>query len=141
MLKIETVHKVFNPGHVNEVHALRGVDLHLPPEQFVTVIGSNGAGKSTIFNAIAGVFQPTEGNIIIDGTDVTNWPEHRRAALVGRVFQDPMLGTAASMSIAQNLSMAMLRGKKLRLRTSVTAERKEMFQGLLFAKLQSCIKH
>lgn len=131
MLHIEKLHQVFNPGHVNEVHALRGISLQLPQEQFVTVIGSNGAGKSTIFNAIAGVFQPTQGSIKIDGTDVTAWPEYRRAALVGRVFQDPMLGTAASMSIAQNLSMALLRGQPLRLRTSVTAERKEMFRELL----------
>ncbi len=131
MLRIKELHQVFNPGHVNEVHALRGISIHLPPEQFVTVIGSNGAGKSTIFNAIAGVFQPTQGSITIGGTDVTTWPEHRRAALVGRVFQDPMLGTAASMSIAQNLSMALLRGERLRMRTSVTAERKEMFRELL----------
>ncbi len=131
MLRIESLHKTFNPGHVNEVHALRGITLHLPPEQFVTVIGSNGAGKSTIFNAIAGVFRPTQGRIVIDDTDVTNWPEHRRATLVGRVFQDPMLGTAASMSIAQNLSMALLRGRLLRLRTGVTTKRKEMFHELL----------
>ncbi len=131
MLRIESLHQTFNPGHVNEVHALRGITLHLPPEQFVTVIGSNGAGKSTIFNAIAGVFRPTQGSIVIDGTDVTNWSEHHRATLVGRVFQDPMLGTASSMSIAQNLSMALLRGRMLRLRTGVTAKRKEMFRELL----------
>ncbi len=131
MLRIESLHKTFNPGRVNEVHALRGITLYLPPEQFVTVIGSNGAGKSTIFNAIAGVFRPTRGSIAIDGTDVTTWPEHHRAMLVGRVFQDPMLGTAASMSIAQNLSMALLRGRRRRLRTSVTAKRKEMFRELL----------
>ncbi|MCP4416756.1 MAG: ATP-binding cassette domain-containing protein, partial [Chloroflexi bacterium] len=131
MLKINALHQIFNPGHINEVHALRNIDLHLPPAQFVTVIGSNGAGKSTIFNAIAGVFQPTQGSILIDGVDVTKWPEHRRAALVGRVFQDPMLGTAASMSIAQNLSLALLRDQRLRLRTGVTATRKKMFYDLL----------
>ncbi len=131
MLKINALHQIFNPGHINEVHALRNIDLHLPPAQFVTVIGSNGAGKSTIFNAIAGVFQPTQGSILIDGVDVTKWPEHRRAALVGRVFQDPMLGTAASMSIAQNLSLALLRDQRLRLRTGVTAARKKMFYDLL----------
>ncbi|MCP5100581.1 MAG: ATP-binding cassette domain-containing protein [Chloroflexi bacterium] len=131
MLKINALHQIFNPGHINEVHALRGINLHLPPAQFVTVIGSNGAGKSTIFNAIAGVYPPTQGSIVIDGLDVTKWPEHRRAALVGRVFQDPMLGTAASMSIAQNLSLALLRDRPLRLRTGVTAARKKMFHDLL----------
>ena len=131
MLKINALNQTFNPGHINEVHALRDINLHLPPAQFVTVIGSNGAGKSTIFNAIAGVFQPTQGSIHIDSTDVTKWPEHRRAALVGRVFQDPMLGTAASMSIAQNLSLALLRDKRLRLRSGVTPARKKIFYDLL----------
>ena len=131
MLQINALYQTFNPGHINEVHALRDINLHLPPAQFVTVIGSNGAGKSTIFNAIAGVFQPTQGSIRIDGTDVTQWPEHRRAALVGRVFQDPMLGTAASMSIAQNLALALLRDQPLRLRLGVTPARRKLFHDLL----------
>ncbi|MEZ4731412.1 MAG: ATP-binding cassette domain-containing protein [Caldilineaceae bacterium] len=121
----------FPAGEVNEVHALRGVDLHLPAGQFVTVIGSNGAGKSTLFNVIAGVYPPSQGQVTIDGVDVTMWPEHRRAAWIGRVFQDPLLGTAASMTIAQNLTLAMLRSQPLRWRTGVTGARLRAFQELL----------
>lgn len=131
MLRIEALHHIFNPGDVNEVYALRDIQLALPPGQFVTVIGSNGAGKSSLFNVIAGVFPPTQGRILIDGEDVTDWPEHRRGALVGRVFQDPLLGTAASMTIAQNLTLALLRGQPARLRTGVTKTRKQMFYDAL----------
>jgi putative ABC transport system ATP-binding protein len=128
MLRLQNIHHVFHPGEVNEVRALRGVDLHVPAGQFVTVIGSNGAGKTTLFNVIAGVFPPTRGTIAIDDSDVTQWPEHRRAALVGRVFQDPLMGTASSMTIAQNLTLALLRNQRLRLRTGVTAERMQLFR-------------
>lgn len=131
MVTLRDVHQIFHAGEVNEVRALRGVDLQLAAGQFVTVIGSNGAGKSTLFNVIAGVFGPSQGQILIDGIDVTAWPEHRRAALVGRVFQDPLLGTAASMTIAQNLTLASLRSQRLGWRTGVTAARRRTFQELL----------
>lgn len=131
MLRLDHIQHTFHPGAVNEVKALRRVDLHLPPCQFVTVIGSNGAGKSTLFNLIAGAFIPTQGTIAIHDQDVTLWPEHRRAALVGRVFQDPLLGTAATMSIAQNMTLALLRGERRRLRKGVTAERQRTFRDLL----------
>ncbi len=131
MLRINALHQVFHPGEVNEVHALRGIDLHLPPGQFVTVIGSNGAGKSTLFNVVAGVYGPTAGRIEIDGADVSAWTEPKRAALIGRVFQDPLSGTAASMTIAQNLALALLRGKRRRLRTGVDNTRRQLFRDLL----------
>lgn len=131
MLQVKSLSQTFNAGQVNEVRALREIDLQVAPEQFVTIIGSNGAGKSTLFNAIAGVFEPTQGQIVIDGEDVTPWPEYRRAALVGRVFQQPGLGTAASMTIAENLMLALLRSRKMRLRTGVTRELKDRFAELL----------
>lgn len=131
MLTLQGIHQIFHAGEVNEVHALRGIDLHLDAGQFVTVIGSNGAGKSTLFNVIAGVYPPSQGTVTLAGGDVTAWPEHRRAALVGRVFQDPLLGTAASMSIAQNLTLALLRSQPLRLRTGVTKARLAAFEELL----------
>lgn len=128
MLNITHLHQTFHPGEVNEVRALRGIDLTIPRGEFVTVIGSNGAGKSTLFNAIAGVYPPTSGAIVVDGTDVTHWPEHTRARLIGRVFQDPLMGTAASMSIAQNLTLALLRGKRHRLVTGVNRTREQTFR-------------
>ncbi len=131
MLQLTALHQTFHPGEVNEVCALRGIDLVVPSGQFVTVIGSNGAGKSTIFNVVAGVYPPTQGTITIEGEDVSAWPEHRRAQHVGRVFQDPLMGTAASMSIAQNLTLALLRGQRRRLRTGVTGERMDFFRTLL----------
>ncbi len=131
MLHLTNIHQIFHPGEVNEVQALCGIDLHLVPGQFVTVIGSNGAGKSTLFNVIAGVYPPSQGAVTIDGVAVTNWPEHKRAALIGRVFQDPLLGTAASMTIAQNLTLAMLRSQPLRWRSGVTQERIGFFQELV----------
>lgn len=131
MLEIAGLCQTFNPGSANEVIALRGVDLNIPERQFVTLIGSNGAGKTTLFNLIAGVYAPTKGRILIDGVDVTAWPEHQRAAMIGRVFQDPMMGTAASMTIAQNLTLALLRGQRLRLRKGVTRERESLFHDLL----------
>ena len=131
MLRIDSLHQIFNPGSINEVHALRGIDLYLPDTQFVTVIGSNGAGKSTLFNAVAGVFPPSRGRIIIDDEDVSQWPEHKRASLIGRVFQNPLQGTAASMTIAENLTLAMLRTKRLGLRIGVNRRRRQKLADLL----------
>ena len=97
MLKLEHVSKTFHPGTIHETRALQGLDLHLAPGEFVTVIGGNGAGKSTLLNAVAGVWPVDGGQIVIDGADVTALPEHKRAAFIGRVFQDPMMGTAPNM--------------------------------------------
>ena len=111
MLRLTNVSKTFNKGTVNEKPALVGVDLHLEPGDFVTVIGGNGAGKSTLLNAIAGVFPPDSGVIQIDGADVSLLSEHQRARYLGRVFQDPMRGTAADMQIDENLALARRRGE------------------------------
>ena len=103
MLEIKDIYKTFNAGTINEKRALNGVNLNLNPGDFVTIIGGNGAGKSTTLNAIAGVWGIDKGNIIIDGTDITKLSEHKRALFLGRVFQDPMTGTAATMSIEENI--------------------------------------
>ncbi|MGA0002277.1 MAG: ATP-binding cassette domain-containing protein, partial [Steroidobacteraceae bacterium] len=103
MLDIRGLRKTFNAGTPNEVRSLRGIDLSIPEGMFLVVIGSNGSGKSTLLNAVAGSFLPDEGSLHIAGQDVTRWPEHRRARLVGRVFQNPFSGTAPTLSIAQNL--------------------------------------
>jgi len=115
MLKITNLCKTFNPGTVNAKTALRGLNLVLNDGDFVTVIGGNGAGKSTLLNAIAGVWKPDYGTIEIDGTNVTGMPEHKRAAFLGRVFQDPMKGTSPDMEIAENLSIAERRGTRRKL--------------------------
>jgi len=126
MLKIENVHKTFNAGTVNEKKALKGLNLHLKEGEFVTVIGGNGAGKSTMLNAVAGVWGIDEGKITIGGVDVTHLPEYKRAQYIGRVFQDPMMGTAATMQIEENLALASRRGKVRSLRSGITkAEREE----------------
>ena len=126
MLKIENVYKTFNAGTVNEKVALKGLNLELKEGDFVTVIGGNGAGKSTMLNAITGVFGVDEGKILIDGVDVTHLPEYKRAQYIGRVFQDPMMGTAATMQIEENLALAARRGKVRNLRVGITkAEREE----------------
>lgn len=125
-LEIKDVHKTFNKGTINEKVALDGVNLQLNEGDFVTIIGGNGAGKSTTLNAIAGVWPVDYGSIIIGGTDVTSLPEHKRAKFLGRVFQDPMTGTAATMSIDENMALAARRGKKRTLKWGVTkAEREE----------------
>ena len=121
-LEIQDVHKVFNGGTINEKVALNGVNLNLNPGDFVTIIGGNGAGKSTTLNAIAGVWPIDSGKIIIDGTDITNLPEHKRAKYLGRVFQDPMTGTAATMDIEENMAIALRRGEKRTLRWGVSRE-------------------
>ena len=110
MLKINHIAKTFNPGTITEKCALVDVDLHLNEGDFVTVIGGNGAGKSTMLNAVAGVFPVDKGSIEIGGVDVTGLPEYKRAKYLGRVFQDPMTGTAATMNIEENMALAMRRG-------------------------------
>ena len=126
MLKIENVVKVFNPGTINEKVALNGLNLHLKEGEFVTVIGGNGAGKSTMLNAVAGVWEVDAGKILIDDVDVTHLPEYKRAKYIGRVFQDPMMGTAATMQIEENMALAARRGKHRTLRPGITkAEREE----------------
>lgn len=128
MLDINRISKTFNKGTVNEKRALSGLDLHLAAGDFVTVIGGNGAGKSTMLNAIAGTWLVDEGKILIDGADVTRLPEHKRAAYLGRVFQDPMTGTAASMQIEENLALAARRGKRRNLRKGITAKEREEYR-------------
>ena len=128
MLDLTDIRKTFNAKTVNEKVALNGVNLHLEDGDFVTVIGGNGAGKSTILNAIAGVWPVDEGKIVIDGVDVTNLSEHRRANLLGRVFQDPMTGTAATMQIEENLALAARRGQKRTLRIGITKAEREGYR-------------
>ena len=128
MLDINQIHKTFNAGTVNEKKALNGLDLHLQEGDFVTVIGGNGAGKSTMLNAIAGTWLVDEGSIVIDGIDVTRLSEHKRAKYLGRVFQDPMTGTAASMQIEENLALAARRGKSRTLRIGITAKEREEYR-------------
>ena len=162
MLQLQNIHKTFNIGTVNEKKALTGIDLTINDGDFITVIGGNGAGKSTMLNIIAGVFPPEEGNIIIDGVevkkksvkknkkeavekddsqvdetqqvaettslDITKMPEYKRAAMIGRVFQDPMVGTAANMSIEENLALATRRGSKRGLRWNIKKEEREIFR-------------
>lgn len=131
MLDIKGIYKTFNPGSVNEKHALNGVDLHLNEGDFVTVIGGNGAGKSTFLNAIAGVWPVDKGRILIGGKDVTSLPEYKRAKYLGRVFQDPMTGTAANMQIEENLALAARRGSSRGLRWEVTKKEREEYRALL----------
>ena len=131
MLKLQNIAKTFNPGTITEKYALRGVTLHLSPGDFVTVIGGNGAGKSTLMNSIAGTFRVDAGRIVIAGTDITKWPEHKRAKYIGRVFQDPMMGTAAGMMIEENLAIAARRGNAPRLRWSFSKAQRERFRELL----------
>lgn len=128
MLQLNSIYKTFNAGTVNEKKALNGVDLHLEPGDFVTVIGGNGAGKSTTLNAIAGTWYVDRGSIIIDGQDVTKFPEHKRAAFLGRVFQDPMTGTAASMQIEENLALAARRGSFRGLGAGITSKERESYK-------------
>ena len=131
MLKITNLQKTFNPGTINAKTALNGLNLTLNEGDFVTVIGGNGAGKSTMLNAIAGVWKPDFGTIVIDGVDVTNMPEHKRAQFLGRVFQDPMKGTAPDMEIAENLSIASKRGIKRRFVRGVRKADRERYRELL----------
>lgn len=128
MLNVREVLKIFNRGTINQKTALDKVNLELLPDDFVTVIGSNGAGKSTLLNAIAGNFMVDSGNIFIEDVEITRLPAHKRADLISRVFQDPLSGTAASMTIEENLSMAFRRGKSRRLRPAITFKEKDLFR-------------
>ncbi len=131
MLKLTGVQKTFNKGTINEKKALNGIDLQLKEGDFVTIIGGNGAGKSTMLNMIAGVYPIDAGKIILDGEDVSRSPEHKRAKFLGRVFQDPMKGTAATMEIQENLALAYRRGQKRGLRWGITkAERQRYYEEL-----------
>ncbi len=131
MLEIIDLHKTFNPGTVNEKTALDGVSLTLKDGDFVSVIGGNGAGKSTLLNAVAGTWLVDSGTIAIDGVNVTRLSEHKRARFIGRVFQDPMMGTAATMQIEENLALALRRGKRRTLRVGITAAEREEYRELL----------
>ena len=131
MLDINAIYKTFNAGTVNEKRALNGVSLHLNEGDFVTVIGGNGAGKSTLLNAVAGVWPVDAGAITIGGVDVTRLPEHKRARYIGRVFQDPMMGTAATMQIEENLALAARRGKARTLRSGITKAERDQYREML----------
>ena len=131
MLELKELYKTFNPGTINAKTALNGLSLTLNDGDFVTVIGGNGAGKSTMLNAVAGVWPVDNGSILIDGVNVTGMPEHQRAQFIGRVFQDPMMGTAPSMWIEENLALAARRGQRRGLSWGVTKEEKEQYRELL----------
>ena len=131
MLEIQNIHKTFNAGTINEKVALNGVNLNLNPGDFVTIIGGNGAGKSTTLNAIAGVWSVDEGKIIVDGVDITRLSEHKRALYLGRVFQDPMTGTAATMSIEENMAIAARRGERRGLGWGITKKERERYKEAL----------
>ena len=128
MLKLTEICKTFNPGTVNEKIALSGLNLHLKPGEFVTVIGGNGAGKSTLMNSVAGVYGVDSGKIEIDGVDVTHMPEYKRAKFIGRVFQDPMMGTAATMQIEENMALAARRGMRRGLKMGITNKEREEYR-------------
>ena len=131
MLSVDGIYKTFNPGTINEKVALRNICAELPEGDFVTLIGGNGAGKSTFLNAVAGVYGVDHGSIRIDGKDVTRLPEYKRAAVLGRVFQDPMMGTAANMEIGENLALASRRGEHRGLKWGITRRERETYRQLL----------
>ena len=131
MLELKNICKTFNPGTINAKVALNHLNLTLKDGDFCTVIGGNGAGKSTMLNAVAGVFTVDSGSIVIDGQDVTRLPEHKRASLLGRVFQDPMMGTAPTMQIEENLALAARRGQRRGLKWGITAVERADYKGLL----------
>lgn len=131
MLEIINIKKTFNPGTINEKKALNGISLTLNDGDFVTVIGGNGAGKSTLFNMITGMYPVDSGSIKIDGRDITKMPDYKRAKFFGRVFQDPMMGTAADMQIVENLALASRRGKPRSLRPGITGREKAHYKELL----------
>jgi putative ABC transport system ATP-binding protein len=132
LLQLRETSKVFSRGTIDEVRALDNINLDVNAEDFITVIGSNGAGKTTLLNVIAGVYPPERGGkIIVNGKDVTNLSEHKCAQYIGRVYQDPHTGTAAKMTIAENMSLAILRGQSRGLRTAITSRRKEIFRAVL----------
>ena len=128
MLELKNIHKVFNPGTINEKRAIQNLSFTLNDGDFVTVIGGNGAGKSTMLNLIAGVYTADAGSIVLDGADITKLPEYKRAKLLGRVFQDPMMGTAGNMGIEENLAMAYRRGRTRTLRWGISNEEREFYK-------------
>ncbi|HSK67703.1 MAG TPA: ATP-binding cassette domain-containing protein, partial [Candidatus Limnocylindria bacterium] len=130
MLRVTNLTKVFNPGTINEKVALDDVSLYLAPGDFVTVIGGNGAGKSTLLNCVAGVYRQEKGSIVLDGVTLDRMPEYRRAKYLGRVFQDPLMGTAADMEIQENLALAQRRGTPRGLAWGVTAKEKARYRGM-----------
>ncbi len=131
MLRLNNISKVYYPGEPNQQTALVGINLSLKKGDFLTIIGSNGAGKSTLLNIIAGDIEPDAGSISFSGTDITKLPAHRRAAFVGRVFQDPLAGTAAEMSIAENLALARARGQKRGLNRAINKNSRQEFSRIL----------
>lgn len=131
MVRLEGLHKVFKQGTIDEKIAMDGLSLHVREGDFVTVIGSNGAGKTTMLNLISGTHTPDQGRIYIDGDDVTHLSEHRRARYLGRIFQDPLMGTASSMTIEENLAMADLRGRRRGLSWGVKKERRDFYRDTL----------
>ncbi len=142
MLKIENFHKKFNAGTPNEVYSLKGVSLELEEGSFCIVIGSNGSGKSTLMNAVAGVFLPDIGTIMLDGRKCSHWPEHRRASMIGRVFQNPFSGSAPHMTVAENLALASRRGMSRRLGRLITRGKASEFRDAVSALgmgLEDCL--
>ncbi|WP_422443686.1 ABC transporter ATP-binding protein [Thermoanaerobacterium sp. DL9XJH110] len=131
MLTLKNISKTFNPNTPNENRVFDGLSLQVEEGDFITIIGSNGAGKSTLLNAIAGVFPVDDGQILLDGKDITTLPEHRRAAFIGRVFQDPMLGTSPSMTIEENLSLAYSRANNISLRWGLDFNKRKIFRKYL----------
>ncbi len=131
MLHLTNLYKTFNANTINEKKVLKGLNLHIKPGDFITVIGGNGAGKSTMLNMIAGVHFPDTGSVVLDGNDITALPEYRRAKYLGRVFQDPMMGTAAGMEIEENLALAYRRAKRRSLSWGITKKEKEIYVDLL----------
>ncbi len=131
MLKLTNVHQIFERGTVNEKHVLKGINLDVAENDFITIIGGNGAGKSTMLNSVAGNFYITKGNIEIDGTDVTKMPEYKRAKFIGRVFQDPRMGTATDMTIEENLAIAYRRAKPRGLKWGITNKERDYFREIL----------
>ena len=131
MLEINGINKTFNPGTINANHALKDLSLNLAEGESIAVIGGNGAGKSTLLNAVAGVWRVDSGSICLDGIDITNLPEYKRAKYIGRVFQDPMMGTAANMQIEENLALAARRGQRRGLRMGISKAEREQFREML----------
>jgi putative ABC transport system ATP-binding protein len=140
MLEATSLVKYFDRGTVNEVLALDGVDLRVQPGEFVCIIGSNGAGKSTLMGCISGCSPPDYGRTVLDGHDITFWPEYRRASLIGRVFQDPLAGTCSSMTIEENMALALRRGRQRGFRRGVTNSERELFRTSL-SKLDLGLEH
>ncbi len=131
MLELKALKKVFNPGSINEVVAIESLSCLVERGDFITVIGSNGAGKSTLLNLIAGTYPPDDGSILLDGQSIGRWPEHRRAALMGRVFQDPLMGTSGTMTIEENFALAGRRGLRPGLRWGVGRGDRKRFRDKL----------